>query len=61
MESRVTGQSAGIGKLLLGFSNGYLKPLGTQFLRGLITESVVDPGQSVGISVILFNGVGMDR
>ncbi len=33
MESRVTGQSAGIGKLFWGFSNGYLKLVGTQFLR----------------------------
>ena len=29
MESRVTGQSAGIGKLFWGFSNGYLKLVGT--------------------------------
>ncbi len=50
LESRVTGQSAGVGKIFWGFSNGYLKIVGTQFLRGLITEECCDPGQSVGIS-----------
>ena len=57
MESRVTGQSAGIGKLFWGFSNGYLKLVGTQFLRGLITESVVILASLLGFLVILFNGV----
>ena len=55
MESR--GQSAGIGKLFWGFSNGYLKLVGTQFLRGLITESVVILASLLGFLVILFNGV----
>lgn len=57
MESRVTGQSAGIGKLFWGFSNGYLKLVGTQFLRGLITESVVILASLLGFLAILFNGV----
>ena len=57
MESRVTGQSAGIGKLFWGFSNGYLKLVGTQFLRGLITESVVILASLLGFLVILFDGV----
>lgn len=57
LESRVTGQSAGVGKIFWGFSNGYLKIVGTQFLRGLITESVVILASLLGFLVILFNGV----
>ena len=57
LESRVTGQSAGVGKIFWGFSNGYLKIVGTQFLRGLITESVVILARLLGFLVILFNGV----
>ena len=57
LESRVTGQSAGVGKIFWGFSNGYLKIVGTQFLRGLITESVVILASLLGFLAILFNGV----
>lgn len=53
----MTGQSAGVGKIFWGFSNGYLKIVGTQFLRGLITESVVILASLLGFLVILFNGV----
>ena len=56
LESRVTGQSAGIGKLFWGFSNGYLKIVGTQFLRTLITESIVIVFLLMGFLVVLFNG-----
>ena len=55
MESRVTGQSAGIGKLFWGFSNGYLKLLGTQFLRSLITEGIVFLCMAPGLLTLAFN------
>lgn len=55
MESRVTGQSAGIGKLFWGFSNGYLKLVGTQFLRSLITEGIVFLCMAPGLLTLAFN------
>ena len=55
MESRVTGQSAGIGKLFWGFSNGYLKLLGTQFLRSLITEGIMFLCMAPGLLTPAFN------
>ena len=55
MESRVTGQSAGIGKLFWGFSNGYLKLLGTQFLRSLITEGIMFLCMAPGLLTLAFN------
>ena len=35
MESRLTGQSAGVGKILWGFTHNYLNIIWTMFLRGL--------------------------
>ena len=55
MESRVTGQSAGIGKLFWGFSNGYLTLVGTQFLRSLITEGIVFLCMAPGLLTLAFN------
>ena len=55
MESRVTGQSAGIGKLFWGFSNGYLKLVGTQFLRSLITEGIMFLCMAPGLLTLAFN------
>ena len=58
MESRVTGQSAGVGKIFWGFSNGYLKIVGTQFLRTLITESVVYVSALVALLSALLGKMG---
>lgn len=58
MESRVTGQSAGVGKIAWGFSNGYLKIVGTQFLRTLITESVVYVSALVALLSALLGKAG---
>ena len=41
MESRLAGRSVGVGRILWGFSNGYLKIVGTQFLKGLILFAVI--------------------
>ena len=58
LESRVTGQSAGVGKIFWGFSNGYLKIVGTQFLRTIITNSVVYVSALVGLLTIPFSRSG---
>lgn len=58
MESRVTGQSAGVEKIVWGFSNGYLKIVGTQFLRTLITESVVYVSALVALLSALLGKMG---
>ena len=58
MESRAIGQSVGIGKLFWGFSNGYLKIVGTQFLRSLITEGIVYLSVLLGLLSILLGKSG---
>lgn len=55
LESRVTGQSAGVGKIAWGFSNGYLKIVGTQFFRTLITEGIVFLCMAPGLLTLAFN------
>ncbi len=60
LESRVTGQSAGVGKIFWGFSNGYLKIVGTQFLRSLITEGVVFLCMAPGLLTLAFNRLLVD-
>lgn len=60
LESRVIGQSAGVGKIFWGFSNGYLKIVGTQFLRNLITGGVVFLCMAPGLLTLAFNRLLID-
>ena len=53
MESRLAGRSVGVGRILWGFSNGYLKIVGTQFLKGLILFAVIFGSMLPGLILIL--------
>ncbi len=50
LESRVTGQSAGVGKTLLGIFQWIFKDRGNPVPSGTDHRECCDPGQSVGIS-----------
>ena len=58
MESRLAGRSVGVGRILWGFSNGYLKIVGTQFLKGLILFAVIFGSMLPGLILILVGVLG---
>lgn len=60
LESRITGIPAGVGRIFWGFSNGYLKIVGTQFLRNLVTGGVVFLCMLPGLISLFFNANGYD-
>ena len=58
MESRLAGRSVGVGRILWGFSNGYLKIVGTQFLKGLILFAVIFGSMLPGLIFLLIGVLG---